>query len=295
MLTRSSAARAWDSLTGLSVGDALGAQYFVPNAKPRDLDAGELPPPPWPWTDDTEMACSVVAALLASGGIDQDALARDFARRCQPQRGYGPGAVVLLHRIRAGAPWPAAAAAMFQGQGSCGNGAAMRVAPLGAYFADDPARAAREAALSAEVTHCHPEGVAGAVAVALAAAHTARRTADPLAAVAADLPASEVRTGVQRSRALRGVDVGTAARELGNGARLLAQDTVPFCLWAADRFTADYPAAIRACVCAGGDTDTTASIVGGIVAARTGSAGVPADWIAAREPLPAWLGRRSPA
>lgn len=51
-----------------------------------------------------------------------------------------------------------------------GNGAAMRVAPLGAWFADDPAEAARQAALSAEVTHPHPEAVAGAIAVAVAAA-----------------------------------------------------------------------------------------------------------------------------
>ncbi|WP_210408401.1 ADP-ribosylglycohydrolase family protein, partial [Allokutzneria sp. NRRL B-24872] len=82
-------------------------------------------------------------------------------------------AVVTLRRIREGEPWRTVAGEAFGGQGSRGNGAAMRVAPLGAHFADDPARAAMEAALSAEVTHPHPEGVAGAVAVALAAAHAA--------------------------------------------------------------------------------------------------------------------------
>jgi ADP-ribosylglycohydrolase len=46
----------------------------------------------------------------------------------------------------------------------------MRVAPLGAYYADDLRKAAAEAVLSAEVTHTHPEGVAGAVATAVAAA-----------------------------------------------------------------------------------------------------------------------------
>jgi hypothetical protein len=75
--------------------------------------------------------------------------------------GYGAGAVVILHQIRDGVPWRQAAAAAFGGQGSCGNGAGMRVAPLRAYHADRPAAAAEEAIKSAEVTHAHPEGVAG--------------------------------------------------------------------------------------------------------------------------------------
>jgi len=62
------------------------------------------------------------------------------------------------------------AANAFGGQGSMGNGGAMRVAPLGAYFADDLGRCAEEARASALVTHTHPEGVAGAIAVAVAAA-----------------------------------------------------------------------------------------------------------------------------
>lgn len=75
--------------------------------------------------------------------------------------GYGAGAVVILHQIRAGVPWRQAAAAAFGGQGPRGNGAAMRVAPLRAYHADRPAAVAEEAIKSAEVTHAHPEGVAG--------------------------------------------------------------------------------------------------------------------------------------
>src|SRR5207244_1505850 len=95
----------------------------------------------------------------------------------------------------------------FGGAGSYGNGAAMRVAPLGDYFAGDPAAAARHAELSAEVTHTHTEGIAGAVAVAVAAAHAARlREADPLPSPAAFLelvlplvPESEVKTGIRHA------------------------------------------------------------------------------------------------
>jgi hypothetical protein len=37
------------------------------------------------------------------------------------------------------------------------------------------------------------------------------------------------------------------------------------------------------------DADTAAAIAGGVVAAYTGVAGIPADWAAAREPLPGSL------
>ncbi|NBE84318.1 ADP-ribosylglycohydrolase family protein [Micromonospora rubida] len=295
-------ALARDSLAGLSVGDALGSQFFVPGHRPADLAAGRLPAPPWQWTDDTEMACSVLAELAGAGEVDRDRLALAFAHRCEPYRGYGPGAVTILRLIRTGTPWPVAAASAFDGQGSCGNGAAMRVGPLGAWFADSTRRAAAQARASAEVTHAHPEGIAGAVAVAVAAALAARARLDGdrpppsrlLAAVAAALdPGGQVHQGVLRAAGLLGRPVAVAADALGNGSRVTAQDTVPFTLWVAATRLDDYPAAVRACVEAGGDVDTTAAIAGAVVAAHTGvgsPGGVPADWLAAREPLPDWAG-----
>ncbi|MFC8845460.1 MULTISPECIES: ADP-ribosylglycohydrolase family protein [unclassified Micromonospora] len=295
------AALARDSLHGLSVGDALGSQFFVPGRRPADLAAGRFPPPPWQWTDDTEMACSVVAELAGGGEIDRDRLALAFAHRCEPYRGYGPGAVTILRLIRTGTPWPVAAASAFDGQGSCGNGAAMRVGPLGAWFADSTRQAAAQARASAEVTHAHPEGIAGTVAVAVAAALATRARLDGgrpppsrlLAAVAAALDPGEVHHGVRRAASLLGRPLTVAVDALGNGSRVTAQDTVPFTLWVAATHLDDYPAAIRACVEAGGDVDTTAAIVGAVVAAHTGvgtPGGVPADWLAAREPLPDWVG-----
>jgi ADP-ribosylglycohydrolase len=285
---------AYDSLHGLSVGDALGAQYFMPGHRYADLAEGRLPPPVWEWTDDTEMACSVLWMLREAGAVERDRLAEVFADRCEPNRGYGAGAFTILRRIRTGTPWPLAAAEAFGGEGSRGNGAAMRVAPVGAYFPDAPRRAATEAAASAEVTHAHPEGIAGAVAVAVAAslAGAARLAGSPpeprafLDAVTPHVPEGRVRVGLGRARRLLGAPVAEAAYELGNGSQVTAQDTVPFTVWVAARYLTDYPAAIRACVEAGGDADTTAAIVGGIVASHTGKDGIPAEWLAAREPLP---------
>jgi len=292
----------YDALHGLSVGDALGAQYFVPGHSMSDLAEGRLPADPWPWTDDTQMACSIVAELRDHAGIDQDRLAAAFADRCDPYRGYGVGAVQILHRVRDGEPWRDAAAAAFDGQGSCGNGAAMRVAPLGAYHADRPRVAARLAIATAEVTHAHPEGIAGAVLVAVAAAHAAAARLDGrrpspmefLDQLDPYLVEGEVQRGVVRARRYLGVEVAHAAWELGNGSRVTAQDTVPFTLWVAATHLHNYPAAIASCVRAGGDVDTTAAIAGGIVAAytglddRPGVTAVPAAWLRAREPLPGW-------
>lgn len=122
--------RALASLRGLAVGDALGSQFFVPANLPL-LKHRALPPGPWQWTDDTEMACSVVAVLATHHRIDQDALAHSFAAHHDFDRGYGPAVNRLLRLVREGGDWRELASALFDGRGSWGNGAAMRIAPLG--------------------------------------------------------------------------------------------------------------------------------------------------------------------
>jgi ADP-ribosylglycohydrolase len=286
-----------DSLAGLSVGDALGAQYFTVGPKVDDLLRGVVPPPVWEWTDDTEMACSVFWILQEKGQVDQDLLAAVFGERCEPNRGYGVGAFTILHQIRQGVPWHVAAGEAFDGEGSCGNGAAMRVAPLGAYHPDDPQLAAVQARRSAQVTHAHSEGVAGAVAVAVgasvaAAGRLAGQRPKPgpfLDAILAHTPVSTVRAGVARARRMLHLPADQVAHELGSGRLVTAQDTVPFTVWTAAKYLDDYPQAIRTCIRVGGDIDTTAAITGGIVAAYTGVDGIPAGWLVAREPLPTWL------
>ena len=201
--------------------------------------------------------------------------------------------MVILRQIRDGIDWRIAASAAFGGQGSMGNGAAMRVAPLGALFSGDSRRAALEAMRSAEVTRAHAEGILGAGAVAAAEVGWARVIGHRpvprglLDSVAGYLVASRVLTGVDRARRLIGVSVAEAAYELGNGAQVLAQDTVPFALWLAASYVDDYRSTVLGAIAAGGDLDTVAAIVGGIVATHTGRAGIPPDWLEHREPLPA--------
>ncbi|MFB4317557.1 ADP-ribosylglycohydrolase family protein [Actinomadura sp. 21ATH] len=282
--------RAHASLLGLALGDALGSQFFVP-ANRSAYDAQTVPPPPWEWTDDTEMASSVLHVLSRHGGIDQDALAASFAEHHDFDRGYGPSTNRLLRLIREGGDWRVLAREPFGGQGSWGNGAAMRVAPLGAWYAGDTGTAAREAELSATVTHPHPEAVAGAVAVAVAAACEQPTPGAFIDTILRHVPSGSVHDGIREARRLLTVrDPVLAASVLGNGRQVAAHDTVPFTIWAAARHLDDYERAFWTTAAAGGDIDTTCAIVGGIVAARTGTPGLPPAWLEACEPLPGFIG-----
>lgn len=289
-------ALALDSFEGLSVGDGLGERFFWPVWDGGIKAAiGVLPPHPWWWTDDTNMAASIVEVLAEHRGVDQDRLAASFLARYERWRGYGPAMGGYFEDLTRQVPWRDAAQALFNGTGSAGNGAAMRVAPLGAYWAGDVPRAVSEAAASAEVTHAHPEGISGAIAVSVAACLAAsdRESSAPgraafLEAVADHVPPSKVRDGLMTAARFRG-SPAAAAGKLGNGSACVAPDTVPFALWCAAGSLDDYERALWATVAGWGDVDTTCAISGGVVAARVGTLGIPAEWRKRREPLPDWV------
>jgi ADP-ribosylglycohydrolase len=288
-------ARALLSLDGLSVGDAFGQNFFVRNPE-EAIAERRLSAPPWYYTDDTEMGLAVVEMLASRGSIDSDGLAAAFAQRylARPNRGYGGTAHEILREIGSGVPWQTAARSAFSGSGSMGNGAAMRIAPLGAYFADDLGRVASEAIRSAEVTHAHPDGIAGAVAVAIAAAiaSSLRESASNdwgtalLRAAFDRTPPGETRSGIARALDIPlDYSVETAVSALGNGSRVISCDTVPLALWCAARHLSSFEEALWTTVSALGDRDTTCAIVGGIVSLAVGRAGLPPQWLQAREPL----------
>ncbi|MEV8021222.1 ADP-ribosylglycohydrolase family protein [Streptomyces sp. NPDC086554] len=286
-------ARALASLRGLAVGDALGSQFFVPANYPL-LKRREAPASPWQWTDDTEMACSVLAILVEHDRIDQDALALSFAEHHDFDRGYGPAVNRLLRQVREGGDWRELASALFKGQGSWGNGAAMRIAPLGAWYADDPEQATHQAEISAYPTHQHREAVVGAMAVAAAAALMAHPAGPPAPKALLDgvidlVPRSAVGAGLRRARDMLDYgDAATVAAVLGCGRRTTAHDTVPFALWSAARGLGRYEEAFWATAQVGGDMDTTCAIVGGVIASGEGGS-PPEEWLERTEVLPGWM------
>jgi ADP-ribosylglycohydrolase len=232
-----------------------------------------MPKAPWGYTDDTEMALSVFAMLRDHKLINQDALARAFSERMGRERGYGRSAFEILWSIRQGASWMALSHGAFGGSGSYGNGAAMRVAPLGAYFADDIELCIEQARLQSEITHTHVEGMAGAIAVAVATALVWQHRDKPLSAhdflraVSESVPASETKEGIEAAiRLAPDCLVSQAAEQLGNGSKIASQDTVPFCMWVVSKYLQEsYEEAFWTTVSALGDRDTTCAIVGGIL------------------------------
>ena len=175
----------------------------------------------------------------------------------------------------------------------------MRVAPLGAYFADDLDECAEQAARSSLVTHAHPEASAGAIAVAIAAALACRLRAerplpsgpDFLDLVLPYVPEGLVCQGLLEARDFPvDTQILAAASHLGNGSQVSAQDTVPFVLWCASRHLDNYEEALWTTIQGMGDQDTNCAMVGGIVVLSAGMESIPAKWLAAREPLPDWAG-----
>ncbi|WP_422926935.1 ADP-ribosylglycohydrolase family protein [Singulisphaera sp. PoT] len=282
--------RARLGLDGLSVGDAFGSRFFNAPDSSRSVPAS-----PWAYSDDTEMAMAVVSNLDRFGCIEPDTLALDFARRyrADPYRGYGLTVRRVLDDIAEGIPWSQAARLVYSGLGSMGNGGAMRVAPIGAYFFDDDCAMVEEARKSAMTTHAHAEGQAGAIAVSVASAWACRnagrqRSGKAMLEFAAEhTPAGVTRDGIEHAIELDfGLTIEASVEVLGNGSKITAPDTVPFALWCAARHIDDFAEALWSATLAEGDNDTNGAIIGGIVALANGPNSIPGDWLEAREALP---------
>ena len=276
--------RVLKSLAGLSVGDAFGESFY--HEEIEKIGHNDLPQGPWFFTDDTQMALSVVDVLLDYGGIDQDALVRSFTRRFeeQPMRCYGSGTSRLLQNYADGKDWRKEAAKLYEG-GSFGSGASMRSAPIGAFFCGDPDRAASEAHKAAEVTHTHPEGLAGAMAVSAAAAIAAQVESGNgiLSRILAYVPDSETRKRIELAADIAADELETAISILGTGQKVSAFDTVPFCLWVVAHHSDTFEESMWTAVSGLGDRDTICAIVGSISGIYRE---IPNEWMMRREALP---------
>ena len=185
-------------------------------------------------------------------------------------------------------------------QGSCGNGSAMRVAPLGAFLASQlwseyngderpdkmglhsfEKHIIAEAALQAQVTHCHPEGIAGAIAITSLAYDVTTMvivkghmySKQVYENLLRRVPEGQVRNGIDKASKMGyDIPIGKVIEILGNGTHVTCQDTVPLCCYLAIKHLDQnaglsdmYEKAIIETSMAFGDVDTNCAIVGGIV------------------------------
>ncbi len=160
---------------GLAIGDALGAPVeglsgdLIRSLSPVEELIKNPSGKTLFYTDDTQVEIGVAECLVQCGEIREQELCAAFAANYDPRRGYGRGARRVIEAMAAGDDWRALAESLFPG-GSFGNGAAMRVAPVGLLFCDDLDRVAAEAERSARPTHVHPLGIDGARLIAIAVA-----------------------------------------------------------------------------------------------------------------------------
>jgi poly(ADP-ribose) glycohydrolase ARH3 len=275
--------RARGALLGTFTGDALGMPFEgAPSGSlPERLEMLDARLGRGTYTDDTQMAIALAESMLERGRVDEPHLGRAFLAAYDPRRGYGSGTRTVLALISEGVPPADAAARAFEGRGSLGNGAAMRVAPVAVRYAHDPQALLDAARTSARVTHAHPVGI-DAAATQAAAVGAAMRGEDPLAAARAAAATPQLRRGLATAARLLAQlpSPDTVAAELGN--RTTGHESVPAAIYAVAahaRFEDSVAFAVRC----GGDTDTIGAMAGAIAGARDGATAIPVRWLDALE------------
>lgn len=285
-MTATALERARGALIGALVGDAWGRPHEGAAASEgarivADLLRRRHEPGVLGHSDDGEMTLALLESLRFDGALDQEHFVRLMSFTHEPARGYGRGARRVFRAVRAGVPWREATTS-FWADGSRGNGAAARVAPIAALNADaTEAQVTDLARRSAVVTHAHTEAVDGAVVIAVST-HAAIRTTDPAAVLAAATRnAGSLTSVVARVEALRDSPPAHVARELGND--VVAARSVGSALWAFFA-SASFEGAICNALSLGGDTDTIACMAGAIAGGFFGSGAIPSSWQNALEP-----------
>lgn len=279
------------ALVGAALGDAIGELAFRCPERARlyaEIErSGGLR-----YTDDTAMTIALAESLQAVGDLDPqhlgDCLRRRYRR--EPWRGYGAGPPqIFLQVSTTGESYEAAARTLYNGTGSYGNGAAMRIAPLALFFHDSP-ELHDKARLAARVTHAHPIGVDGAAVQAHAIAQALRL--DPGAALDrarfVETLADHARTPelfhkltAVGALVRRGAEPRDAVAALGVGVR--ADESVLFALYCFLRAPHSYRDTLECAVLHGGDRDTLGALAGAVSGAYLGIGAIPAGWLARLE------------
>lgn len=143
-------------MKGAIIGDIVGSIYEFDNLKSKDF---ELFKPECEFTDDTVLTVAVAEALLNFNSDDEDNFKENLIDifhkygEMYPDVGYGGHYLSWVENKRRD-PY-----------NSCGNGSAMRTSAVG-WYAKSIEECERIAKLCAEITHNHPDGIAGAQATA---------------------------------------------------------------------------------------------------------------------------------
>jgi poly(ADP-ribose) glycohydrolase ARH3 len=273
-------------MVGSALGDAIGEIAFV-HIREKSLCDFLEGREPLIYTDDTAMALGIAESLLRMERIDQQDLGDTFRRNFEnePWRGYGSGPPIIFSMVKkTGISYVEAAKSLFGGRGSIGNGAAMRIAPVGLFYHSSQ-NLYEKALLSAEVTHAHPLGVDGAAIQAAAIAEAVSLDATRLFPKEKFIGSliDMARTDVMKEKMtiVRDMinDNGSpeeAARCIGR--TVAVYESMPFAVYSFMRNSESFEDCIFCSVLHGGDRDTLGAMAGAISGAYLGIDAIPRVW-----------------
>lgn len=276
----------------MAVGDAVGLPY---ESLPRRRGVRLLGEPDRHRlvfgygliSDDTEHACLTAQAMIAAGN-DESTFTQFMGRQLR-RWFYAIPTLAGLATLRAGIKLCLGVHPSRSGVFSAGNGPSMRSPILGAAIADLD-QLERFTRISTRLTHSDPKAEHAAFAVALAT----RLGIEGRLNVNRDFltilndrlkgpDAAELISSLQQAAdsAQRGESTRDFATAMGwsKGVSGYIYQTVPAALHAVWRYPDDVRTAIQEIIRCGGDTDSTAAIVGGILGAIHGKESLPADWV----------------
>jgi poly(ADP-ribose) glycohydrolase ARH3 len=274
------------SLVGSALGDAIGELAFFCPEKHRLyalLDRIEM----LVYTDDTAMAIGLAESLLQKRAVDPQHLGETFSRNFhrEPWRGYASGPPRIFSMVRQqGISYVEAARRLFGGTGSLGNGAAMRITPIG-LFLHNSERLYEETSASAGVTHAHPVGKDGAAVQARAVAQAVKldpeREFRPETFIQ-DLidfaRTEEIRKKMRQVQTLIGEGIGPdiAADHLGRS--VAVDESMPFAIYSFLRYPKSFEDCLFCSILNGGDRDTLGAMACAISGAYSGIEAIPSPW-----------------
>ena len=273
-------------LIGAAIGDGLGAWREGRRiAEKEDIASLAERVEELAYTDDTHMTIGVVESLIQSRGFDGEHMTQTFIKNyeAEPWRGYGPGPPRVFRVIKRGEPWDSAASKIYRG-GSFGNGSAMRVAPIGLLYSNNPAKLREIAYKSSSITHSHELGKEGAALQAYAVALALNTPSDEeidreafLLKLQNFAQTQLYKEKIANTKELLGEqDRARVVAVLGNGIEAL--NSVPTAIYCFLKQPKSYKDSVIYAISLGGDTDTIASMAGAILGAYLGIEAIPQEW-----------------
>ncbi|HDM78333.1 MAG TPA: hypothetical protein ENG51_18010 [Deltaproteobacteria bacterium] len=274
-------------MLGCALGDAIGEIAFRCHTI-KDLEAEIEKTDVLIYTDDTAMALGLAESLIRKNDIDQQDIGDTFARNFfkEPWRGYASGPPTIFSLVKnSGCSYVEVAKTLFGGSGSFGNGAAMRIVPVGLRFFDS-SHLYDKAAASAEVTHAHPVGKDGAAIQAMAIGLAVRTdpgfSFDPFDFVdklVQKAKTDEIKSKLRLVKDLLQNNAPPKEAIKSIGCSVAVHESMPFSLYSFLKHPTSFKDCLYCAVLHGGDRDTLGAMACSISGAFLGIRSLPVKWL----------------